>query len=365
MYSWFDDAARAPLPEVIDALGLKQRRQSFGPCPGCGAELREKNRNRLPIGMTLDQQGWRCFPCGASGNVIGLVSLCLLGTVKAKNDQWNQIRQWFASYNWCQSIPGQAVKKNLKRALQIPIKHVKDYSQALEQFKNQVQDFWNKHLVSLNAPSRASQHAHEWLLKRGFSMQQITNIADQKLVKILEQGANCPIWARFGGKYWDELGYHLIFPAFNSRGQLASLRARQVTENKTPKSIAPDGSGRFPTAKNFVEANDLGHLLLKTGKKPKWWTSDLPIKIVIVEGEPDFLSWAARVSDADEYPVAVFGIWSGAWTHELAERIPDQSRIIIRTDHDNAGDRYAEKLRLTLADRCEVFRVKKRTSIHG
>jgi hypothetical protein len=361
-YNWFEEAKNAPLTEVIQALGLKQGRQSFGPCPSCGAQTREKGRQRLPIGLTLDRQGWRCFPCGASGTIIGLVSLCLLGTSKAQREEWQQIRQWFASYNWCQAIPGLLLKKQKL----MPIKHPQatveqDHSKALTQFKLEVQDFWENDLLTLTNGSKDSLKAIEWLKSRGFTDQQMTSIGDQRLAKVLPSDTLCPKWARFAGKSWNRSGFQLIFPAFNERGELGSLRARRILGSLSPKNVAPDGAGLFPTARNFIQANDFGRLILESGQKPDWWTETVPLKIVIVEGEPDFLSWAGRVSDADAHPLAVFGIWSGAWTESIAARIPDHSRVTIRTDHDKAGHRYAEKIRASLAKRCEILRTKKRT----
>lgn len=362
-YNWFDDASKASLPEVVEALGLKQGRQSFGPCPHCGAENREKGRTRHPIGMTTDRQGWHCFPCGLSGNVINLVCLSLLGSSKAQREQWNQIRQWFASYQWCQDLPGQKIKALPKplRKKSPPKTIPKDYSKALKHFKGEVQEFWSSTLKPLSQSSKASEQARAWLNQRGFARQYITNIVDHDLVRILPHQAPCPKWARFAGRAWNKQGYHLVFPAFNSQGEIASLRARKILNSSGPKSIAPDGAGAFPTARNFVQANDIGQLLLETGKKPEWWAENVPIKIVVVEGEPDFLSWSARISDADENPLAVFGIWSGAWTEEMAARIPEGSRVIIRTDHDKAGHRYAEKVRSTLSKRCTVLRTENRT----
>ena len=363
-YNWFEEANRAPLPELIEALDLNQGRQSFGPCPHCGAINREQGRTRHPIGMTSDRKGWRCFPCGSSGNAINLVCLCLLGSTKARKDQWIEVRRWFASHGWCEGVPGELKhKKFIKRVLPKPVP--KDHSHDLRRFKEAVQKFWTTKLDYLTQSSETSEKALRWLRGRGFTEQHITNITDHNLARILPDRASCPQWARFAGKYWNKQGYQLIFPAFNSVGEIASLRARKITNDPGPKSIAPDGSGAFPTARNFIQANDLGQLLLQTGKKPEWWTKNVPIKIVVVEGEPDFLSWAARVSDADVHPLAVFGIWSGAWTEEIAARIPDGSRIIIRTDHDKAGSSYAEKVRSTLTNRCTVLRTENRTLNNG
>jgi hypothetical protein len=80
-------------------------------------------------------------------------------------------------------------------------------------------------------------------------------------------------------------------------------------------------------------------------------------RVVFTEGGKDFLTWATRegrVSCGRAY--AVFGVWQGAWTAELAARIPDGERVIIRTDQNEAGDRYAAAIADTLGARFEVLR---------
>jgi hypothetical protein len=79
------------------------------------------------------------------------------------------------------------------------------------------------------------------------------------------------------------------------------------------------------------------------------------VRVVIVEGEIDYLTRATSYTDSETAP-AVFGVIAGAWSGDIAARIPDGALVAIRTDHDAAGDKYAEEIRSTLAQRCEVRR---------
>jgi 5S rRNA maturation endonuclease (ribonuclease M5) len=75
-----------------------------------------------------------------------------------------------------------------------------------------------------------------------------------------------------------------------------------------------------------------------------------PGQVVIVEGEPDFLSWCMRTEDP------VIGIGSGWWTQDFADRVPERAEVILRTHDDEAGERYAARVAETLGERAIVWR---------
>jgi hypothetical protein len=62
-------------------------------------------------------------------------------------------------------------------------------------------------------------------------------------------------------------------------------------------------------------------------------------------------------SDANELAPAVLGIVNGSWTEEIAARIPDGTRVVVRTHSDGAGDDYAAKIVHSLSARCSLSRV--------
>lgn len=151
-----------------------------------------------------------------------------------------------------------------------------------------------------------------------------------------------PVWARYQGRAWIELGNRLVLPVYDAAGALRSVRARLVTGGETPKSLPPC---RHSTA-GLVLANRGAVEMLRAGPEgPR-------ARVLVTEGEPDYLTWASRLPAG---AWAVLGLpGSGAWTADLAARIPAGSEVVIRTDPDAAGDRYAERIVEDLAGRCAV-----------
>jgi hypothetical protein len=132
----------------------------------------------------------------------------------------------------------------------------------------------------------------------------------------------------------------VLLGAFDVLGALRSLRAWQVNDTPPgPKRLPPAGH----RATGLVLANDAA---LRTLRSPAG-----PVKLLIAEGEPDFLSICQR------YPgIAVMGVVSGSWHQGFADRIPFGSLVTIRTHHDAAGARYAEAITKTLQQRAVVKR---------
>jgi len=110
------------------------------------------------------------------------------------------------------------------------------------------------------------------------------------------------------------------------------------------------------SATGLVLADGLMRQILSTGAAPDWWCSNWQLRIVVAEGEFDWLTWATRWADSAEEAPAVLGVWAGSWQPEIAARIPDGARISVRTDPDAAGHGYADKIAGSLAPRCAVLR---------
>ncbi|MGI9554812.1 MAG: DnaB-like helicase C-terminal domain-containing protein [Vampirovibrionia bacterium] len=78
MRSWIDDVKRQKIDSVLSEVGMKRMRMnSLSPCPSCNREHRNKTDKRGPIGVNPESTGWACFRCGASGDIIDLVSFNL------------------------------------------------------------------------------------------------------------------------------------------------------------------------------------------------------------------------------------------------------------------------------------------------
>lgn len=171
------------------------------------------------------------------------------------------------------------------------------------------------------------------------------------LARVLLPSSWAPGWARCRGRSWSQ-SHRLILPVVDHTGTTRSLRAWRLPSDEAsedaPKRTAPFGKALA----GLVLACPVARRMLATGGLPSWAALD----VIITEGEPDFLTWAARVSDANETPPAVLGVVAGAWGSALADRIPNGARVIIRTHQDASGDRYAADIRASLAGRpVQVF----------
>jgi hypothetical protein len=149
-----------------------------------------------------------------------------------------------------------------------------------------------------------------------------------------------PRWARYQGRSWLESGHRVALPVYDPAGELRSVRAWQIQRDA-------DGPRRLPPAGH--RASEL--VLANAGAVTVLRAPAAPVRLLIAEGESDYLSLCERYPGA-----AVLGVFSGGWTPGFAARIPFGSEVTVRTDSDAAGDRYAEQIRQTLVGRAIVRR---------
>jgi len=179
-------------------------------------------------------------------------------------------------------------------------------------------------------PVSADPATLEWLtVERKLDAELIEKLG---LAKTLPGVMRLPWWA----VDW-RTRHRLILPTYDHHGQHVSYRARWVFPPPVPKgkkSLAPPfGEG---SASGCVLANPEARKMLRG-------EITTAIELVVVEGEPDYLTWATLRRD-----LAVIGIWSGAWTQDIASRIPRDSTITIRTHHDEPGNKLAAAVMATL-----------------
>lgn len=167
---------------------------------------------------------------------------------------------------------------------------------------------------------------------------------ERRLARVLAAGSTLPRWARYRGKAdhartWIETGHRILIRMWDSGGHLRSVRAWRVGDDESPKRLPPSGH----RATEIVMANAEAVEIL-SGR------CDAPARVVIVEGEPDWMTHAVRTT------YAVIGLVSGAWTQGFADRIPIGSEVVIRTHHDQAGEKYAKQVFESLKDRVALSR---------
>ncbi len=104
--------------------------------------------------------------------------------------------------------------------------------------------------------------------------------------------------------------------------------------------------------------------LLITGAHAHWHRLER-LRVSVFEGEIDFLRAIAGSADVEldedfrpaAYRVA-FGIFSGSFTRDVALRIPSGSTVVVATDADDQGDKYAVDIQARIGDRCAFERVR-------
>jgi len=263
-----------------------------------------------------------CFGCGATGDVLDLVAI----------SHRLDVRGNFADVlRLADALAGVDQPKSLDRRLPRPGRTFPPPD----------------HVAALWASCRPIGQDAEvsaWLTSRGLDPGDVESF---DLARALPTDSFLPTWAQFRGRSWRETGHRCILPMFDQRGGLASVRARRVADDDGPKTLPPAGY----RLGGMVMADALGRQLLATGKRPEFWPRKETLRIIVTEGEPDFLTWATAFPDAHLTAPAVVGIVAGSWTEGVAARIPDGSRVIVRTHHDEAGEAYAGAVLAALAQR--------------
>jgi hypothetical protein len=133
----------------------------------------------------------------------------------------------------------------------------------------------------------------------------------------------------------------MILLVYDFAGTRSSVRAYRVARGPedAPKRLPPAGH----KAVGLVLANGPAVGMLSGESRPP--------RVVVVEGEPDYLVHCTRAPD-----LAVLGLFSGSWHAGFAERIPYGSLVIIRTHHDAPGEKYSDQVASTVRSRAVVRR---------
>lgn len=329
--SCVDDMRGTSVRTVARELGLRMappRGASGGSiygCPICNASTRHPSRGdrRGAIGLRRDGAGWRCHQCDLSGDALDLVSVVLAGArfpelhATARNEV----------LTWCERFVGGA-HNTRPQQVETPPPPQPEYPPDSE-------------LLGLWSSSSAvdcDQQVTEYLSSRGIDA---TSVADRDLARVLP-GSHLPDWART----WPD-AHRIVVPLYDEFGRLRSVLARSIDRSSTRKSLAPSGFARS----GLVMADGFGRMLLNSGTRPDWWPIDVDLRVVVSEGEIDFLCWATQATGTDEHGPAVYGIVSGSWNGAIASRIPDQTVVVVATDCDEAGDRYASRIVTTFSGR--------------
>lgn len=306
---------------VLIALGLLADRRTFRR-QHAGFLIRcPVHDDRTPSCSVQDRDGvvlWNCHACGESGDALDLIAAVRGGTFADALAEGAQLA----------GVYDDGHERRAPAPRQAPIRTERPYPPQAE-----VEALWR-------ATTDRDRECEAWLASRGvlYPDAAMTHIGGHAVTRALPARGELPAWASYQGASWRETGHRLLVPMFDAAGALRSVRAIRVVEGDAPKRLPPAGY----RASGLVMANDLALGMLRGTFEPR--------RALVLEGEPDFIdACAAPMAE----PVAKLGVVSGSWTEAFALRVPATALVLIYTDRDEAGDRYASAIRASLpANEC-------------
>lgn len=327
---WCEELRGVSCVEVAAAFGMTVRRKALSKCPACQSAADGAGK------LYRDRAGrerWRCFRCDVGGDALDLVSWVLFGErlrELSRDQQW-EVRSWFVAKGHLNDVVERSTCPPTPRSLTPPTRP-SEVARRLAPLE----------VLDRCLPVTADPEVRAFLEHRGLDP---LAVKAEQLALALPAHAPVPRSLVVRGRAWTQ-GWRCLLRTYDETGRLASLRGRwvrgQPPARGLPKAVAAAlGPG---SSKGAVMANAAAQKLLRQGAQAS-------APVVVVEGETDFLTWASL---RPELPV--IGIWAGAWTPGLAARVPDGATVVIRTDNDAAGDRYAQAVHGTLHPRCRILR---------
>jgi hypothetical protein len=354
--AWVEGMRGRSVLEVARALGLHVSERKPGwvsPCPACGRERRNAStpgEKRGAVGVRRDGGGWKCFPCGASGDALGLVAYQLGG---AKLGELSDARKAEVR-EWCSRFLGLDTSAPTRRAA-APLRRVRPpeperTAEPVYPPAEELAAVWAACVPVTDDPVVSGYLGGLHILP--------AEVARLDLARALPASATCPAWAGTGEgarwRSWAAQGARLVVPLVDAHGAMRSVLARFPWKvEKGTKSLAAKGYVRS----GLVLANDRARAWLDKTNAP-------PGPCLVLEGEKDYLltavgpAWGKTWADTGVALPAAFGVFSGSWSRPLADRIPDGSHVAIATDDNPTGEAYAREIGESLAARVVAGRLR-------
>lgn len=320
--SWYEDLRRSA-PSVLDvaeALGLVVRMRRFGPCPACGKD----DPRHQACTPRHGGAGWMCAHCKATGDVVSLAAWVLTGSARPPPDGWAAVRARLASHGWCSPDDrAHAAWTPPARPTRAP-EPEPEYPDA-------------RAVLALLRACRPPAHVPavaEWCRGRGLDVAGLP-------AGVLPDVYPWPPWWPWGARSW-----RLVVAACDARGVVRSLHARASPDpgDGAPKTRWPRGC----RCTGLLFASPAARAWLR-GAAPA------PARLLVAEGITDYL---AATQTARRAPgTLVLGAASGGFGALAEAPIPRATRVLVATDPDAAGDRYAAQV-LAAIPRHDVRRVR-------
>lgn len=343
--AWIEHIRHTPVLTIATALGLRTQPARgasggsiFG-CPACAATRRHPSRRdrRGAIGVRRDGRGWQCHECTQTGDGLDLISWARFGRrcSALSESQLAELRTWVRD----RLLGGSS-------AAFPPAPPAEPAAPPHYPDENEV-------AALLERCVRADEvvEVREYLKGRAIDA---GRVADLDLARALPDGVVLPDWAsrwdldQRRSLNWLESGHQLIVPMVDAEGRVRSLLARCVRATDV-KSLAPSSFER----RGLIMADGLARQVLTSAARPQWWPMDRELRMIVGEGEPDYLTIATAWGDSDECAPATLAVVNGGWLPEFAQRIPNRPDVtlVVATHSDASGERYAAGVLASFAGR--------------
>lgn len=299
------------LAALLDLAVRREGAGTFVACPWHGPE-------RTPscsLRVHEDGIGVKCFGCGRGGTALDLIA-----AVRGLQTYGAGFAALVEAAEELAGVPMTFAPRMAARA-----------ARREPPPRDEMEDFWARCVSVLE-----DREVVSWLRTARRIDPEVIDLSD--VARAVPPWGPLPRWARGPGGPWSTSGHRLVLRAFDAHGRLSSLHARAVRDvDPRKKELVNVGGG------GGVFADPAGRLLLAEGRLPDGCTT-----VIITEGGPDFLTTVSVRSDADEQAPAVLGLYNGAWTREIAGRIPLHARVVLALHGDAAGAEYAAAIEETL-----------------
>ncbi len=350
MTSWAERVVERGVLPVARALGLittPPRNGTGGAlyCPACNAERRhtKSGDKRLACDATPNGRGWRCYQCEATDNALDVVAYRLRRSRYRElgDAARDEVRAWCAR-EWpdvAELLDAAARRAPAPALPPLPAPTTTTPDAPLEYPTDDALALWGA-CVDVKDDAEVLRYL---AAPRAEGGRGIVNAASLPLhiARALPLDVR-PAWTLHRpdpaapAATWAETGHRLVLPLCDASGTHRSVLARAIVP--TPRKSTAKGR-----RSGLVLANGRARkVLCGNPLKP---ASDGERRIIIAEGEIDWLTWVARGGET------VLGIGSGSWTRELVARLPDGVVLVVRTDADDAGVQYAQKILDSVRDR--------------